>query len=145
MCCYNSKKICCKQKNGLKSDVCGVCSENVYPGQGHLHYISSIQTLDIRGPFYQTSFELCKFYVNIVRTKFLRKKLQAFYQWLRANKLLRRNKMFVRNSNDQFISDNNQSNCGRHFAVFLSNQFADVIGMKNKAVQQPFQHKGFIN
>jgi len=53
--------------------------------------------------------------------------------------------MFVRNSNDQFISDNNQSNCGRHFAVFLSNQFADVIGMKNKAVQQPFQHKGFIN
>ena len=26
-----SKKICFKKKNGLEGDVCGVCSENVYP------------------------------------------------------------------------------------------------------------------
>ena len=30
MCSYNSKKNRFKQKNGLKSDVRGVCSENVY-------------------------------------------------------------------------------------------------------------------
>ena len=36
-------------------------------------------------PFYQTSYDLRKFYVTIVRTKFFRKKLRPFYKRIRRN------------------------------------------------------------
>ena len=98
--------------------------------------------LFIWGPFYQTSYEPRKFYVNIVRTRFLRKELRPFYQRLRTNIFLRWNKMFVRNSYDRILSDKTSQTADVILPRSCQINLRTLLGWNIRLISD--QHEDFI-